>query len=51
MEFATKLLDVGVAVTPGIGFGLHGENYVRFALTQSKERIEEACQRMSTIFG
>jgi len=51
MIFATKLLDVGVAVTPGIGFGPHGENYVRFALTQSKERIEEACQRMSTIFG
>src|SRR3990170_7641675 len=45
MIFATKLLDVGVAVTPGIGFGPHGENYVRFALTQSKERIEEACQR------
>lgn len=51
MEFATKLLDVGVAVTPGIGFGLHGENYVRIALTQPKERIEDACNRIKTAFG
>ena len=51
MEFATKLLDVGVAVTPGTGFGPHGENYVRFALMQPKERKEEACKRMSTLLG
>jgi LL-diaminopimelate aminotransferase len=51
MEFATKLLNVGVAVTPGIGFGPHGENYVRLSLTQPKERIEEACKRMSALFG
>jgi len=51
MEFATKLLNVGVAVTPGIGFGKHGDSYVRFSLTQPKERIEEACRRMSALFG
>jgi len=51
MEFATELLNVGVAVTPGIGFGPHGENYVRLSLTQPKERIEEACKRMSALFG
>ncbi len=28
MEFASKLLSVGVVVTPGVGFGEHGENYV-----------------------
>ena len=50
MEFATRLLDVGVAVTPGIGFGSHGESYARFALTQPKERIEEACRRISMLF-
>ena len=50
MEFATKLLDVGVAVTPGVGFGIHGENYVRFSLTQPKERITEACDRMRKLF-
>jgi LL-diaminopimelate aminotransferase len=50
MEFATQLLSVGVAVTPGIGFGEHGENYVRFSLTQPKERIIEACKRMAALF-
>jgi LL-diaminopimelate aminotransferase len=46
MAFASKLLDVGVAVTPGIGFGAHGEGFVRIALTQPKERIQEACERI-----
>jgi len=50
MEFATKLLSVGVAVTPGIGFGEYGENYVRFSLTQPKERIAEACKRITALF-
>ena len=46
IEFATKLLNVGVVVTAGVGFGKCGENHVRFALTQPKERIEEACERI-----
>ena len=51
VKFATKLLSVGVAVTPGIGFGEHGENYVRFSLTQPKERITEASKRIAALFG
>jgi len=51
IEFATKLLSAGVAVTPGIGFGEHGENYVRFSLTQPKERIVEACKRIAVLLG
>jgi LL-diaminopimelate aminotransferase len=50
MKFATKLLDVGVAVTPGIGFGKFGEGYVRMTFTQPKERIVEACDRISRAF-
>jgi len=50
IEFAAKLLSIGVVVTPGIGFGEHGEGYVRFALTQPRERIEEACERISALF-
>ena len=50
MKFATKLLDVGVAVTPGIGFGKCGEGYVRITFTQPKERILEACNRISSAF-
>jgi len=47
MKFATKLLDAGVAVTPGIGFGKHGEGYARITFTQPKERIQEACNRIT----
>ncbi len=50
MEFTKKLLEVGVVVTPGIGFGEYGEKYVRFSLTRPKEEIEEACERMKKIF-
>jgi len=46
MELASKLLEAGVIVTPGIGFGKYGEGYIRFSITQPKERIEEACERM-----
>jgi len=51
IEFAAKLLDAGVVVTPGVGFGAHGENYVRFSLTQPKERIIEASKRIAAILG
>jgi LL-diaminopimelate aminotransferase len=51
IEFAAKLLSVGVVVTPGIGFGAHGENYVRFSLTQPKERIVEASKRIAALLG
>ena len=49
MEFATKLLDVDVVVTPGAGFGKLGEGYVRFSITQPTGRITEACKRMSKL--
>jgi len=47
MKFAARMLDeAGIVVTPGVGFGRHGEGYVRFAITRSVERIEEAVERM-----
>jgi LL-diaminopimelate aminotransferase len=49
MEFAKKLLDKGVVVTPGIGFGKYGEGYVRFALTIPTHKIAEACERMASV--
>jgi LL-diaminopimelate aminotransferase len=49
MDFATNLLKTGVVVTPGVGFGEYGEGYVRFALTQPVERINEAVKRMERI--
>jgi len=48
MKFAAKLLDAGVAVTPGVGFGKYGEGYARITFTQPKERIVEACSRIAS---
>ena len=50
IEFARLVLDkADIVITPGIGFGVNGEGYVRFALTVSKERIEEAVQRLKKV--
>ena len=49
MKFAAKLIEKGVAVTPGIGFGLYGEHYIRLTITRPKEEIEEACERISSL--
>ncbi|NLK25739.1 MAG: aminotransferase class I/II-fold pyridoxal phosphate-dependent enzyme [Euryarchaeota archaeon] len=49
MEFASRMLDAGVVVTPGVGFGANGEGFVRMALTQPVERIEEALERMEKV--
>jgi len=50
IKFAAKLLDVGVAVTPGVGFGKYGEGYARITFTQPSERIAEACNRITNAF-
>lgn len=51
VEFVKKLLDVtGIVATPGIGFGEHGEGFVRFALTKDRKVIEEAVKRLDLLF-
>jgi alanine-synthesizing transaminase len=43
LEFSKLLLTKArVAVSPGIGFGEHGEGYVRFALVENEHRIRQA---------
>ena len=45
--FVAHLLNrAGVLGTPGVGFGAPGEGYIRFALTQSVERMKEAVERI-----
>jgi LL-diaminopimelate aminotransferase len=52
MDFAKRLLDeVGVAVTPGSGYGKGGEGYIRFSLTISDDRLEEGVSRLSSWHG
>jgi len=49
VDFTEKLLDeVGIAVTPGIGYGREGEGYIRFSLTISDDRLEEGVNRLSS---
>jgi LL-diaminopimelate aminotransferase len=45
--FAARVLDeVGVNITPGVGFGAHGEGYFRLSVTAPDARLEEAMARM-----
>jgi LL-diaminopimelate aminotransferase len=36
-----------VIVTPGNGYGEHGEGYFRIALTVDKDRMQTALERMA----
>jgi alanine-synthesizing transaminase len=45
VEFAKMLIDeADVAVSPGLGFGEHGEGYVRIALVENEHRIRQAAR-------
>lgn len=47
LTFAKALLDkADIVVTPGNGFGEHGEGYIRMALTVDKARLREAAERI-----
>lgn len=49
-DFADLLLtEASVMVAPGIGFGSHGEGYVRIGLLSSEERLEEAVRRIGKL--
>lgn len=43
VEFSKYLIEKGkVAVSPGLGFGEYGDEYVRFALVENEHRINQA---------
>lgn len=51
LEFAKLLLTKArVAVSPGIGFGEHGEGFVRFALVENEHRIRQAIRGTRALF-
>lgn len=51
-ECATRMLEeCAVVVAPGSAYGEYGEGYIRFALTVSDERLEEAMGRIRKTFG
>ena len=47
LEFSKQLLvKAGVAVSPGIGFGKYGDQYVRIALIENEKRIRQAARNI-----
>jgi alanine-synthesizing transaminase len=47
VEFAKLLLArAKVAVAPGLGFGEHGEGYVRIALVENTHRLRQAARNI-----
>ena len=47
IEFSKMLMQEGeVAVAPGIGFGVLGEGYVRFALVENEHRLRQAVRNI-----
>ena len=47
LEFSKLLLErARVAVSPGIGFGEHGEGYVRIALVENTHRLRQATRNI-----
>jgi alanine-synthesizing transaminase len=50
VEFAKMLInEAGVAVSPGLGFGEYGDEYVRFALIENHMRINQAIRGIRKI--
>jgi alanine-synthesizing transaminase len=52
LEFSKLLLDrANVAVAPGIGFGEHGDGYVRIALVENRQRLRQAVRNIKSFFA
>jgi alanine-synthesizing transaminase len=47
VEFTSMLVrEAQVALAPGVGFGPGGEGYVRFALIENEQRIQQALRTL-----
>src|SRR5271169_6934672 len=51
VEFSKRLLlEAKVAVSPGVGFGEHGDGHVRFSLIENEERTRQALRGIKQMF-
>ena len=51
LEFSKLLVEKAeVAVAPGIGFGEHGDDFVRLALVENEHRIRQAARNIGKFF-
>ena len=52
LEFSKMLIsEAKVAVSPGAGFGVEGDGYVRFSLNENEQRIRQAIRGIKNILG
>ncbi len=51
VEFSEKLVDYGVAVTPGTPFGEGNDHHIRISYATSIEDLEKAMERMKSFVG
>lgn len=52
LEFSKLLIkEAGVAISPGIGFGDGGDNFVRFALVENEHRIRQATRGIKRLLN
>ena len=52
VEFSKLLLtEAQVAVSPGLGFGAYGDEYVRFALIENDHRTRQAVRNIRRLLG
>ena len=50
--FAKKLMEeADVAVAPGLGFGEHGEGFIRIGLVENEQRIRQAARNVKKMFS
>ncbi len=51
VQFAKLLIEKAeVAVAPGVGFGEHGDDYVRIAVVENEQRIRQAARNIRRFF-
>ncbi len=52
LEFSKLLLtEAKVAVSPGVGFGEHGDRHIRFSLIENEERTRQALRGIRQMFA
>ena len=51
VEFSKLLVEkASVAVAPGVGFGEHGDEYIRIAMVENEQRIRQAARNIRKFF-
>ena len=52
LEFSKLLFsEAEVAVSPGLGFGEYGEDHVRFALVENRQRTRQAVRNIKAFMA